>query len=218
MYQKNKYKQTKVRVLKRILLVVLSVLLLLSSFSAAVFAEEMGFVEYQTEASINFNEVIIITLVEKETGYFYEHELHRINNYTGNMSIPFGTYTMNARVVSTTGEDVSQYFVSFPSEELVIQNETVAVPIVLKVENLTGIDTSPNDYANATDKADTTKPSSSTVPVPSDSSSKADDLIDENQEHKETKAFSFWISTLFYFGLMIIVLVVWYLVKRKQSL
>ena len=218
MYQKNKRKKINGRVLKRILLVVLSVLLLLSSFSAAVFAEEMGFVEYQTEASINFNEVIVITLVEKETGYFYEHKLHRVNDYTGNMSIPFGTYTMNARVVSTTSADVSQYFVSFPTEELIIRNETVAVPIVLKVEILTGTDTSPNDYADPTEKADTTKPSSSTVPVPSDSSEKADDPTDENQEQKESKDFSFWTSTLFYLGLMILLLVAWYLVKRKRSL
>lgn len=122
-----------------------------------------GFVEYHTEASINFNEVIEVTLKDKENDYYYTHSLYRVNNYEANMSIPLGTYSITAAVVSDTGGDVSQYEVSYPEEDIVVKSTRSAVPIVLKVEILTGVAISPDDYSGSSELEDEDTSTSSAV-------------------------------------------------------
>ena len=129
-----------VKILNRISLF-LGVFILLSFGSISVFAHEVssetGFVEYQTEASINFSENIVITLTDKETGYYYTHELYRINDYSGNFSVPFGTYSVEAKVSVVSGESFVSYdVIGFPSE-ISVSVSSVAVLIPLRVEEFT---------------------------------------------------------------------------------
>ena len=115
---------------------------------------EVGFVEFQTSASINFNEIIEVVLTDTETGYYYTHQLYRINDYTANPSIPFGTYTVTATVVSSAGLDVSNYDVVCLDNEITIDSPRIAVPVRLRVEIWTPVEPSgPNSSSEPTDSS-----------------------------------------------------------------
>lgn len=96
--------------------------------------EDMGFVEFQTEASINFNEIVEVVLVNEETGHYYTQRLYRINNYNANISVPFGTYSLTAKVVGEDEAQMTQYAVVCEPERVVIEALNVAVPVGLRVD------------------------------------------------------------------------------------
>lgn len=96
--------------------------------------EEMGFVEYNTQASINFEEVVEVVLTNAESGHYYTHKLYRINDYYGNFTVPFGTYSVSARVITEEEETLSQYSVACLTEKIEVKNQNIAVPITLRVD------------------------------------------------------------------------------------
>lgn len=113
----------------------------LSVFAVPVSAET-GYVEYATAASINFEEIIEVTLTEKETGHYYTHFLYRENDYAANKAVPFGTYTITTRVVTDQEETITGYDVVSSPEEVTVTASTLAVPISLQVEIYNSIDLS----------------------------------------------------------------------------
>lgn len=191
----------------RTVLIFVFVLCLSFVCSAAVFAapqsQEQGFVEYETEASINFNEVIEVTLTDKETGYYYTHSLYRANNYIANKSLPLGTYLISAKVISDTNEDVGGYVVVCPEHEIVVENTRSAVLIPLRVEIFSGVETTDDDYSEDLDITD------ETTAQPTSNS--------KESVGEETDKPSLLISTLLFLGLIIVVTIVYLLFRHRLN-
>lgn len=126
--------------------------------------EEMGFVEYQTEASINFEEIVEVVLVNEETSHYYTHRLYRINDYVANFSVPLGTYSVSARVITEYEEELRQYDVVCLTEKVVVANQNIAVPIQLRVDEFALGDVSGGDGG----EADPTEPTVDDWTTPGD--------------------------------------------------
>lgn len=198
-----------------LLLVVLVGTLGFVSVTAATGIEEKGFVEYHTEASINFTEVIEVQLTDKQKGYCYTHSLYRANDYFANISIPLGEYTVSAKVVSNKGLKTDNYDVVYLGEDIVIDSTNIAIPIRLRVDIVTGIETSPNDYLiNEESSVESTvsEPSSDIVSEEvTDTMSAAD--TNEVQQSKDGSS-SLLLSFLFYIGILLLIVVAYWLYKR----
>lgn len=176
--------------------------------SAAVVKQQNGFVEYQTEASINFNEIIEVVLTDKETGYYYTHELYRVNDYAGNLSVPFGTYSVNAKVLTDT--DTAQFSVMCLTDEVVIDNGSLAVPIRLRVDVATGVETAlPN--SEGTIEFEGVETQTQEPSVSSEKENASSDVTKEADDH------SLLISTLFFIGALLLLAVVYIIFKFKSE-
>ena len=174
--------------------------------AAAAEAQKKGFVEYQTEASINFNEIIEVVLTDKETGYYYTHNLYRVNDYTANPSMPFGTYTVGAQVISDTGSDTAQYSVVCSDKEIIVNNVGIAVPIKLKIEIFSEFVTTTSDYS------DIVQGEESSVAI---SSVRSDDEL-TNTSFSEKKDENYLLfSSLFFLGFILLLVIGYWLYKRK---
>ena len=121
-----------------------------STVSADEITEQMGFVEYQTDASINFDQVIEVILINKDTGDYTTHRLYRANDYLANFSVPFGTYSVQASVIKSSNT-ANSYLVYGMPKEIVVQNAHSAILIPLCIEEFIGTDVSGEDGADLDD-------------------------------------------------------------------
>lgn len=205
--------------MKKILCLVLALLMLLSGTILSVAAEtkETGFVEYETDVSINFHEIIEVTLTDNNTGYYYTHELYRINDYAGNFSVPFGTYSVSAKIISETGSPLSQYSVLCPGDEVVVKSDRIAVPISLTVNIFTLTETPSEDYDEVVSDTVVSEEDSEPPTV-----SKEDELINEEtssevsgQTNENEDNSLFW-STMFFLALLVALTVgYWFFFRRR---
>ena len=99
--------------------------------SAVAYKE--GFVEYESKVSLDFDKTIEISLTHQETKHVYTHRLFSANDYRGNFGIPFGSYSLVGKVI-TDKDDFTSYAVVFASDVISINNERLAVPVSLTVE------------------------------------------------------------------------------------
>lgn len=188
--------------------------------AAATGIEEKGYVEYQTDVSINFTEVIEVVLTDKEKGYYYTHALYRTNDYCANFSIPLGKYSVSAKVISDRGNDVSNYEVVYLGEDIVVESTRIAVPIQLRVDIWTAVETSPDDYAS--ENLESSVPTES-VQVNTSLDGKPnneDGVVSDDDETKpeESDSDSSWLfSLLFYLGVLVLLAVIYWLYKRRQD-
>lgn len=151
--------------------------------SATSNLEDQGFVEYQVDASINFEEVIEVTLQDQETGEIYKHQLYRVNDYAANFSVSFGVYTVSAEVLSmNSGQVVSDAVATCLTELIAVDNASIAVPVDIRIDefavgdvsetyapvsNLESNGTEPSDEATVPDDSqieNDTEPSEMTTP------------------------------------------------------
>lgn len=107
--------------------------------SAHSVSEYGGFVEYQVDASINFEDIIQVTLTDQDSGETQVHELYRINDYAANFAVPFGVYTVTTEVISAnSGEVVTGMVARCITDEIIVASEKIAVPIVIAVDWVDG--------------------------------------------------------------------------------
>lgn len=202
----------KIRLFKGFFVMLLAMIFFVCNGFVSVFAaptaQEKGFVEYQTEASINFNEIIEVVLTDKETGYYYTHSLYRVNDYAGNLSVPFGTYSVSAQVISENEPDMAQYSIVCLNDEIVVQNTHLAVPIKLKVNIATGVETVTPASPDADNNLDSPVTDSSV-------SSNIDSVNNVNAEKKEDP--SLLISILFFLGILSIIVIVYLIIRWKSN-
>ena len=118
----------------------LTVLVLYSWSIVSVSAKntaDMGFVEYQTEASINFEEIIEVVLTNHDSGHYYTQRLYRINDYNANVSVPVGVYSVMARVINDSEDTLAGYTVICLTDEVEVKNLHSATVISLRVDQFT---------------------------------------------------------------------------------
>lgn len=227
-------------ILKRLFIFVLVLMLLMNCFVSFVGAandEKQGFVDYQINASINFNETIKVVLTDKNTGYYYNHFLYRTNDYTGNMSIPFGTYLIEAEVVSDSDNAALVYEIDYPKEDIVINNAKLAVPIPLTVNIFSEIDVSGPSHTvenpvseqtpdgtviGSTPDAtifdtqnETTAYIDNDISEPTDETNTPEESELLEGKEKQEKDSSLLFSTLFYIGVLLVILIVYWVLKRR---
>lgn len=137
--------------MKRILIicVVLAILFVFFAGATVVAAEEeTGFVQCYTKASINFEEVIEFTLTNKETGETITKRLYWINEYEGNFSVPFGTYSVSAKVVVESGFAGGYYEVICSPEEITVNKTNLAEALGFRVEEIAAGDVSDGSWSD----------------------------------------------------------------------
>ena len=167
--------------IKRILIicVVLAILFVFFAGSMVVAAEEeTGFVQCYTKASINFEEVIEFTLTNKETGETITKRLYWINEYEGNFSVPFGTYSVSAKVVVESGFGGGYYEVICSPEEITVNKTNLAEALGFRVEEIAAGDVSDGTRPDPTPGSD-----SQEDPCFSDTS---EDTTDNGGEESQT--------------------------------
>lgn len=127
-----------------ILCIVLAILFAFFAGSAVVSAEEenSGFIQCHTKASINFEEVVEFTLTNKETGETITKRLYWVNEYEGNFSVPFGTYSVSATVVVESGWAGGTYEVICSPEEITVNKSRLAESLGFRVEEIAAGDVS----------------------------------------------------------------------------
>lgn len=154
--------------MKRILIicVVLAILFVFFAGATVVAAEEeTGFVQCYTKASINFEEVIEFTLTNKETGETITKRLYWINEYEGNFSVPFGTYSVSAKVIVESGWGGGFYEVICSPEEITVNKTNLAEALGFRVEEIAAGDVSDGTRPDPTPGSDSQEdPSFSDTP------------------------------------------------------
>lgn len=218
--------------MKKILAFILCGALILSILPIAISAADAqtisGYVEYSVDASVNFNDVISVTLVNIENGDTHTHDLHRINKYTGNFKIPFGSYRVYAKVISINEESQEFYRVDAPKGLIAIDNPKIAVPIKLTVNEFTPIEIPTSDATNTTESEEINTQEEVTVPGSSAVDTVTQDVVktpeesekdtsstDSAQNDTNTDDHSFLKSTLFYGALLALLSIGYVVYKRK---
>lgn len=211
------------------LVVLASLVFCLSGSLVSVSATEVsqkGFVEYQTEASINFKEVIEVILTDKETGNYYKQMLYRINDYKANASVGFGTYTVQVRVVDASDPSIelSQYVAVCSVEEITVMNARVAVPISIRIEEFIMTDVSDEatgDIGGTGNMGDSALVDSDIDQAPSGegASGKGEAAApggEDTEEQKEKDA-PLWVSLLISVGILAVLGAVFLFLKKRES-
>lgn len=178
--------------------------------------KDQGFVEYQVDASINFEEVIEVKLQNQETGETYTHQLYRVNDYAANFSVPFGVYIVSAQVLSmNSGQIVSDAVATCLTELVVVESDSIAVPLKIRIDEFTA-----GDVSETYDPAGGLEEWPIETTVPSYSQDEDAEMTAPNDAHGPEKELSngsgsVLVSLVFSLGLIGVAgAVVWYKKKR----
>lgn len=146
---------------KRLFILCVVFVILLTFFTGSLIVsakeEKSGFIQCYTKASINFAEVIEFTLTNKETGEVISYRLYWINEYEGNFAVPFGTYSVSAKVIVESGWAEGLYEVICSPEEITVNKTNLAEGLGFRVEEIAAgdvSDTSWSDYEPITPSPD----------------------------------------------------------------
>lgn len=197
-----------------------------------------GFVEFQTDASINFEEVIEVVLTDQENDLYYSHRLYRINDYGGTLVLPFGTYTVTAKVIANSGEILPNYAAVCLTEEVIIEDGYRAIPISLRVDEFINADVNSSseeslieqeedfieiseiEESEAEDSLEDTVESlliSDTEENVAESELSSEKTEDDTPKYKPTKSrTSMYASLIFSLILIVIAVVVVYIKKSRD--
>lgn len=130
--------------LKRIGIWILSTVIVCCLAAPSVYAipneEATGYVEYKVNASVNFTDVVSVTLTNIETGAMYTHDLYQINEYEGNFAVPMGTYSVYARVIFEEAPDATAYSVVCSENRISVNNPQLATLLELTVNPVSAIE------------------------------------------------------------------------------
>lgn len=181
----------------------------------------VGFIEFQTQASINFQEQIEVVLTNKETGEEFSYRLLRANDYNGNLAVPFGVYTVSTELLQATESNTICNIVCSVTE-IDVKNPYNATLVSIRVDEFTSVDVSdpevPLDEMETlstdpfiSDKSDTVLSESETPST--------EDIIAQPHTQGETEKpeRSIWVSlSIFVFLIGVVAAVLFYIKKRNE--
>lgn len=109
-------------------------LILLNSFAFSISAADASQTQaqevyFKAECPIDFNDVIVVTLISSETGYLYTYYLRPESNYETRPFVPYGKYSVAASISSAEEEtDDAFSFLVKPASDTLIVKKTHPIP------------------------------------------------------------------------------------------
>ena len=189
----------------KVIFTILSMLCLFS-FSANIFivsAEDgvpsdtpsnYAFVEFTVDAPSYFTEALAIDLVEQKTGYEYTYYVFSENKYLSNVAIEKGSYSVSISLMDNAQIDIEDFVLTYPDTLDVVDSAT-AIPFEIVVQNKDSVDIGESVSHDEVTSVQDEQP-------PSDS-------------EKDTGKSSLLQSTIFFFGLFVLLCIVFGVYKYR---